>query len=118
MKKLALRRPVPQISVFRDALRQCSGFFAIVRNRTKGVRVRTTSWSWTMAVDQTALRHIGKLMHQHFDAIVSEPLPPRLHELVERLKVEPEAARSQSAARPERSPEGLIRLPTLRTASA
>src|SRR5215831_1321809 len=71
-----------------------------------------------MAVDQTALQHIGKLMHQHFDAIVSEPLPPRLHELVERLKVEPEAAKSQSAARPERSPEGLIRLPPLRTASA
>jgi len=77
-----------------------------------------------MAVDQTALRHIGKLMHQHFDAIVSEPLPPRLHELVERLKVEPEAAKPQSAEsaesaeRPDRSPEALIRLPSLRTAPA
>ena len=109
---------MPQISVFRDALRQCSGFFAIVRNRTKGVRVRTTSWSWTMAVDQTALRHIGKLMHQHFDAIVSEPLPPRLHELVERLKVEPEAAKPQSAERSDRSTEAPIRLPSFRTAPA
>jgi hypothetical protein len=71
-----------------------------------------------MAVDQTALRHIGKLMHQHFDAIVSEPLPPRLHELVERLKVEPEAAKSENAERPDRSPEGLIFLPSLRTAPA
>ena len=74
-----------------------------------------------MAVDQTALRHIGKLMHQHFDAIVSEPLPPRLHELVERLKVESEAAKPQSAEsaeRPDRSPEALIRLPSLRTAPA
>jgi len=80
-----------------------------------------------MAVDQTALRHIGKLMHQHFDAIVSEPLPPRLHELVERLKVEPEAAKPQSAQsaesaesaeRSDRSPEALIRLPSLRTAPA
>jgi hypothetical protein len=71
-----------------------------------------------MAVDQTALRHIGKLMHQHFDAIVGEPLPPRLHELVERLKVEPEAAKSENAERPDRSPEGLIFLPCLRTAPA
>ena len=73
-----------------------------------------------MAVDQTALRHIGKLMHQHFDAIVSEPLPPRLHELVERLKVEPEAAKPQpqSTERPDPSPETLIRLPSLRTAPA
>jgi hypothetical protein len=69
-----------------------------------------------MAVDQTALRHIGKLMHQHFDALVSEPLPPRLHELVERLKVDPEAAKSESAERPDRSPE--TRLPSLRTAPA
>src|SRR5215813_15437448 len=111
MKKLALRRPVPQISVFRDALRQCSGFFAIVRNRTKGVRVRKKSWSSTMAVDQTALRHIGKLMHQHFDAIVGEPLPPRLHELVERLKVEPEAAKTQIAEGSDRPAEAPIRLP-------
>jgi hypothetical protein len=71
-----------------------------------------------MAVDQTALRHIGKLMHQHLDAIVSEPLPPRLHELVERLTVEPEAAKSQNAERSDRSPDAVIRLPTLRTASA
>lgn len=71
-----------------------------------------------MAVDQTALRHIGKLMHQHFDAIVSEPLPPRLHELVERLKVAPEAAKSENADGPDRSPEALIRLPSLRTAPA
>jgi hypothetical protein len=81
-----------------------------------------------MAVDQTALRHIGKLMHQHFDAIVSEPLPPRLHELVERLKVAPEAAKPQNTKpqntkpqnteRPDRSPEALIRLPSLRTAPA
>jgi hypothetical protein len=70
-----------------------------------------------MAVDQTALRHIGKLMHQHFDAIVSEPLP-RLHELVERLKVEPEAAKSPNAESPDWSPEALIRLPSLRTAPA
>jgi len=71
-----------------------------------------------MAVDQTALRHIGKLMHQHFDAIVSEPLPPRLHELVERLKVEPEAAKPQSAERSDRSTEAPIRLPSFRTAPA
>jgi hypothetical protein len=71
-----------------------------------------------MAVDQTALLHIGKLMHQHFDAIVSEPLPPRLHELVERLKVEPEAAKCQNAERPDRSPDAPIRMPSLRTASA
>jgi hypothetical protein len=76
-----------------------------------------------MAVDQTALRHIGRLMHQHFDAIVSEPLPPQLHELVERLKVEPEAAKCQaakcqSAERPDRSPDAPILLPPLRTASA
>jgi hypothetical protein len=51
-------------------------------------------------------------------------LPPRLHELVERLKVEPEAAKPQSAEsaesaeRPDRSPEALIRLPSLRTAPA
>jgi len=70
-----------------------------------------------MVVDQTALRHIGKLMHQHFDAIVSEPLPPRLHELVERLTVEPEAAKSENAG-PDPSPDAVIRLPTLRTASA
>src|SRR5262249_59107717 len=69
-----------------------------------------------MAVDQTALRHIGKLMHQHFDAIVSEPLPPRLHELVERLKVEPEAAKAQNAERPDA--EEPIRLPLFRTAPA
>jgi hypothetical protein len=71
-----------------------------------------------MAVDQTALRHIGKLMHQHFDAIVGEPLPPRLHELVERLKVEPEAAKPQSAERSDRAAEAPIRLPSFRTAPA
>jgi hypothetical protein len=68
-----------------------------------------------MAVDQIALRHIGKLMHQHFDAIVSEPLPSRLHELVERLKVEPEAEKSNNDERPDRSPEAPIRLPSFRT---
>jgi hypothetical protein len=71
-----------------------------------------------MAVDQTALRHIGKLMHQHFDAIVSEPLPPRLHELVERLKVQPEPAKPQSPERADRSQEALIRVPSFRTAPA
>jgi hypothetical protein len=71
-----------------------------------------------MAVDQTALRHIGKLMHQHFDAIVSEPLPPALCELVERLKVQAEAAKSQNADKPEASPQPFIRLPSLRTAPA
>lgn len=69
-----------------------------------------------MPVDQNALRHIGKLMHQHFDAIVSEPLPPRLHELVERLKVEPEAAKSHNDERPDRSPDAPIRLPSFRAA--
>jgi hypothetical protein len=71
-----------------------------------------------MAVDQTALRHIGKLMHQHFDAIVGEPLPPRLHELVERLKVEPEVVKPQSVEGSDRPAEALICLPTLRTAPA
>jgi len=99
--------------------REGAAFFAAVRNRTKAVRVRETYWREVdMAVDQTALRHIGKLMHQHFDAIVSEPLPPRLHELVERLKVEPEAAKAQNAERPDRSAEEPIRLPLFRTAPA
>ena len=72
-----------------------------------------------MAVDQTALRHIGKLMHQHFDAIVSEPLPQQLHELVERLKVETEAAsQSQNTERPKQSSEPFIRLRSFRTAPA
>jgi len=71
-----------------------------------------------MAVDQTALRHIGKLMHQHFDAIVGEPLPPRLHELVERLKVAPETAKLQSADGSNRLAEAPIHLPSFRTAPA
>jgi len=72
-----------------------------------------------MAVDRHAFRQIGKLMHQHFNDIVSEPLPPRLHELVERLKVHSEAAKSQNVEKVEKAPqEAFDGLPTFRTAPA
>jgi hypothetical protein len=70
-----------------------------------------------MAADRPGLRHIGKLMQQHFDELVSEPLPPRLHELVERLKVEAEVAKSPQDKKPGEVPqEPLIGWASLRKA--
>jgi hypothetical protein len=58
-----------------------------------------------MAVDRPALQQIGKLMRRHFDELVSDPLPPRLYELVERLKVEAEVAQSPQAKKPGEVPQ-------------
>jgi len=72
-----------------------------------------------MAVERHALRQIGKLMHQHFNEIVSEPLPPRLQELVEHLKVHGEATKSQDVEKTEAaSQEPFTGLPSFRTAPA
>ena len=72
-----------------------------------------------MSVDQAALRHIGKLMRRHYDEIASAPLPPNLRELIEHLKIQPEAQKSQSIEKLEQEPQDqLIGLPAYRTASA
>jgi len=72
-----------------------------------------------MSVDQAALRHIGKLMRRHYDEIARAPLPPHLRELVEHLKIQPEAQTSQSVEKLEQAPQDqLIGVPAYRTASA
>jgi hypothetical protein len=72
-----------------------------------------------MSVDQAALRHIGKLMRRHYDEIASAPLPLHLRELVEHLKIQAEAAKSQSIEKPEEPPQDqLIGLPAYRPAPA
>jgi len=72
-----------------------------------------------MAVERHALRQIGKLMHRHFNDIVDEPLPPRLQELIERLKVHGEVAKSQNVAKLEEAPQApFTGLPSFRTAPA
>jgi hypothetical protein len=51
--------------------------------------------------------------------LVNEPLPPELHELIERLKVQREAEKSEDSGKPEESPqEPFISLPSFRTAQA
>jgi len=71
-----------------------------------------------MPVDQAQLRHIGELMRQHFDEIASEPLPLRLHELVERLKVEDEATNSQVENQEDRPQDSFVPIPCSRATPA
>jgi hypothetical protein len=72
-----------------------------------------------MAVERHALRQIGKLIHRHFNDIVNEPLPPRLQELIERLKDHNEVAKSQNIEKLEEPPQApLTGLPSFRSAPA
>jgi hypothetical protein len=72
-----------------------------------------------MAVDRPALEHLGKLLHEHFDELVHQPLPPQLHELVERLKTQGEAEKPKKSETSEESPQEFFNgLRSFRTAPA
>ena len=57
-------------------------------------------------------------MRLHFDEIASEPLPLRLHELVERLKVEDEATNSQVENQEDRPQDSFVPIPCSRATPA
>jgi len=57
-----------------------------------------------MAVDRPHVGHLGKLVKAHYDELITEPLPPRLAALVERLNGLPaEQARDSEELSPDQT---------------
>ena len=50
-----------------------------------------------MTVNRPELEHLGKLLHEHFDDLVNEPLPPQLHELIDCLKTQGDAEKPKNS---------------------
>jgi hypothetical protein len=124
LQHLGHRRPCCRAS--RACNRQSSAMPTLVSlfDRSSGTapaarRLKTVLEALDMSVDQAALRHIGKLMRRHYDDVASAPLPPQLRELIERLEIQAEAAKSQSIEELEEAPQDqTIGLPAYRTAPA